>query len=188
MRRLIALTGLWCAAAVAGTAYVTDDLVLGVYPEPNGSGTRLATLHSGASVETLQAPDGGSEYTPVRLPDGRSGWVKSTYLTTRLPATVRVKQLEEELDRSHATTPELAAAAARSEVDSLKSALAARDAELADARKAAGATPPPGRSVPPPTAARWFALLAIAGGCGFAAGYATLARRIRRKYGGLRIY
>jgi SH3 domain protein len=188
MRRLIALFGLWCAAAGAGTAYVTDDLVLGVYPEPNGSGARLATLHSGASVETLEAPGGSAEYTPVRLADGRSGWVKSSYLTTRLPATVRVKQLEEELDRSHATTPELAAAAARSEVDSLQHTLAARDAELADARKAAGASTAPARSVQTLATARALALSAIAASLGFAAGYATLARRIKRKYGGLRIY
>jgi hypothetical protein len=45
------------AAARAGTAYVSDELVLGVYAEQNGQGQRLATLHSGASVETLAVQD-----------------------------------------------------------------------------------------------------------------------------------
>ena len=101
--------------------------MLGVYAEQNVQGQRLATLHSGASVETLAV---SGEFTQVRLSDGTTGWVKSAYLTTQEPATVRVKQLEEELDRSRATTPALAEAAARSEVEQLKSALTDKQAEL----------------------------------------------------------
>ena len=114
-------------AARAATAYVSDELVLGVYAEQNGQGQRLATLHSGASVETLAV---NGEFTQVRLGDGVTGWVKSAYLTTNEPATVRVKQLQEELDRSRATTPALAEAAARSELEQLKSALKDKQAEL----------------------------------------------------------
>ena len=44
---------LWRSRAMAATAYVSDELVLGVYAEENNQGQRLATLHSGASVETL---------------------------------------------------------------------------------------------------------------------------------------
>ena len=104
-------------SAGAATAYVTDELVLNLYSEQNQQGQRLATLHSGATVETLAT---GGDYTQVRLGDGVTGWVKSTFLTTNVPATVRVKQLEDELDRSRATTPALAEAAARSEVDRLQ--------------------------------------------------------------------
>ena len=54
MKCLAALTLLLAAAsAAAATAYVSDELVLGVYAEQNGQGQRLATLHSGARVETL---------------------------------------------------------------------------------------------------------------------------------------
>ena len=114
-------------AARAGTAYVSDELVLGVFAEQNGQGQRLATLHSGASVETLAV---NGEFTQVRLSDGIAGWVKSAYLTTQEPATVRVKQLQEELDRSRATTPALAEAAARSELEQLKGELKDKQAEL----------------------------------------------------------
>ena len=173
-------------AARAGTAYVSDELVLGVYAEQNGQGQRLATLHSGASVETLAV---NGEFTQVRLSDGIAGWVKSAYLTTEEPATVRVKQLQEELDRSRATTPALAEAAARSELEQLKSALKDKQAEL-DALRAA---PPVGlmAAISAAVAAhRWMgaALVLAALACGFWLGYATLARRVRHKFGGIKVY
>ena len=200
-------------AARAGTAYVSDELVLGVYAEQNGQGQRLATLHSGASVETLAV---NGEFTQVRLSDGTAGWVKSAYLTTQEPATVRVKQLQEELDRSRATTPALAEAAARSELEQLKSALKDKQAELDALRAdqvpvaagaddsgavhsgvtggaAAGATPPAAiMAAISATAAphRWVgaALVLAALACGFWLGYATLARRVKHKFGGIKVY
>src|ERR1700690_2039279 len=125
------LLALLAARGVADTAYVSDELVLGVYADPNNQGQRLATLHSGTSVETL-AQNG--DFTQVRLNDGTTGWVKSAFLTTKEPAVVRVKQLEEELDQRRATTPALAEAAARSEVERLKLELAAKQSELDAAR------------------------------------------------------
>jgi Bacterial SH3 domain len=181
---------LFAAGGWAATAYVSDELVLNVYSEVNQQGQRLATLHSGASVEALGTT---ADFTQVRLADGTTGWVKSSYLTTQEPATVRVKQLEEELDRSRATTPALAEAAARSEVERLQRELAAKQTEL-DAARGAGALPvASGRNSAPEKswelsarAAACAALLAAA--CGFWLGYVTLARRIRRKFGGLKVY
>jgi hypothetical protein len=198
VKGLTALVLMLVAANVtAATAYVSDELVLGVYAEQNNQGQRLATLHSGANVESLSV---NGDFTQVRLNDGTTGWVKSAYLTAQEPATVRVKQLEEELDRRRATTPALAEAAARSEVEQLKRELASKQAELDDARgappvpaAAAGVTTP-GSSVAGISAATWArswawgvsVLLALAGG--FWLGYATLARRIKHKFGGLKVY
>jgi Bacterial SH3 domain len=165
----------------AATAYVSDELVLGVYAEENNQGQRLATLHSGTSLETL-AQNG--DFTQVRLSDGTTGWVKSAFLTTHEPAVVRVKKLEEELDRTHATTPALAEAAARSEVERLNLELAAKQREL-DAARASGSAPV---AAPP----RWPLIAAIAAAigaaCGFWLGFATLARRVREKFGGIKVY
>jgi uncharacterized protein YgiM (DUF1202 family) len=190
----------------AGTAYVSDELVLGVYAEPNSQGQRLATLHSGATLETLVV---NGEFTQVRLGDGTSGWVKSSYLTTQEPVTVRLKQLQDELDRSRATTPALAEAAARSEVEQLKRELKDRQSELNAARGVlnapAGGAPAPGNSGAPAeggpapdsresaAAARvhawvWVPALLAALACGFWLGYATLARRVRHKFGGIKVY
>ena len=197
---LLPLT-LLAVSATAATAYVTDELVLGLYAEQNGQGQRLATLHSGASLETLGV---NGEFTEVRLNDGTVGWVKSAYLTTREPATARVKKLEEELDQRRATTPALAEAAARSEVEQLKRDLAAKQADL-DAARGAQAAPaatsgldtrgasPDGASTGITAAISgraWIvvvALLAALSG-GFWLGYATLARRIKHKFGGIKVY
>ena len=195
MKRLAALLpALLAIKGMAATAYVSDELVLGVYAEENSQGQRLATLHSGTQVETLAQ---SGEFTQVRLSDGTTGWVKSAFLTTNEPAVVRVKRLEEELDRSRATTPALAEAAARSEVERLKLELAAKQAELDAARGPVAATPAPAETgalaaLHAVAAPRWPVLggigVAIGLGCGFWLGYATLARRIRQKFGGLKVY
>jgi SH3-like domain-containing protein len=191
MRAAAALVlALVAASARAATAYVSDELVLNVYAEQNQQGQRLATLHSGASVETLAA---GPDYTQIRLSDGTTGWVKSAYLTTQVPATVRVKQLQDELDRSRATTPALAEAAAKSEVERLQRALESKQSEL-DATRAAHADPaaPPGRAAPRDvhglSAGVAAGAVLFAGACGFWLGYVTLARKIRQKFGGIRVY
>jgi len=190
----------------AAPAYVTDELVLGVYAEQSTQGQRLATLHSGASVETLSV---SGESTQVRLPDGRTGWVKTTYLTSREPAIVRVKQLQDELDRNRATTPALAEAAERSEVARLTRELAALRAESSTPAAASPASPtsaaatasmseseavPVGSKSTDDDRPRgphpwlWVTTVCIALACGFWLGYATLARRIRAKFGGFKVY
>jgi hypothetical protein len=193
------------AAASAATAYVSDELVLNVYAEENNQGQRLATLHSGASVETLSV---NGEFTQVRLADGTTGWVKSAFLTAKEPASFRVKQLEEELERTRATTPALAEAAARSQVDRLTRELALKQAQLDAAQPGAAqpgaAQPYASRAAPGTTRATadptnstpsrqtligvFCGALLAALAVGFWLGYATLARRVRRKFGGIRVY
>jgi hypothetical protein len=176
-------------AAGAAPAYVSDQLVLGVYAEQNGQGQRLTTLHSGASVETLAV---NGEFTQVQLADGVTGWVKTAYLTTHEPATVKLKQLQEEMDRSGATTPALAEAAARSELTQLKGALADKQAELDALRAERDAASPASHTAPVLSAAapRGTVGLAVAAALivGFWLGYATLARRVRQKFGGIKVY
>ena len=195
MKRLAALfLALPVGVAAAATAYVSDELVLGVYSEANNQGQRLTTLHSGTSLETL-AQEG--DFTQVRLADGTTGWVKSTFLTPNEPAVVRIKHLQDELDRSRATTPALAEAAARSEVDRLKLELSAKQSELDAARAGPSSQAAPaasGQLLGLGTAAspRWPALVAAGVVLGLAAGfwlgYAMLARRVRNKFGGLKVY
>ena len=101
---------LGCAQGWAATAYVTDELVLGVYADQSTEGQRLATLHSGANVETLIVR---GDATQVRLEDGTIGWVKTAYLTNNEPAVVQVKQLRDELDRTRTRSlPQSGSAAA----------------------------------------------------------------------------
>jgi uncharacterized protein YgiM (DUF1202 family) len=183
----LALLGL---RAAADTAYVSDELVLGVYAEENNQGQRLATLHSGSMLEALSV---SGEFTQVRLADGTTGWVKSSYLTNKEPAVVKIKQLEEELDRRRATTPALAEAAARNEVLQLQRQLAEEKAQMDEMRSAAAAPrlagPAPGASSFGP----WSAYVAAAGVVlslllGMWLGYAMLARKVKQKFGGIKVY
>ena len=190
MRRLGVL--LWALVAVDGraaTAYVSDELVLGVYSEQNQQGQRLTTLHSGAGVETLAT---AGEFTQVRVSDGVVGWVKTAYLSEREPSIVRVKRLEEELDRSRATSPALAEAAARSEMQRLQRELAATQSQLniAQAQHAepAAAASESVRRAGTITVRFTVCAALIAALCGFWLGYVTLAHRVKRKFGGIRIY
>jgi hypothetical protein len=190
------LLALLAYRGMAATAYVSDELVLGVYADQNSQGQRLATLHSGTSVETLAQ---SGEFTQVRLIDGTTGWVKSAFLTPTEPAVVRVKQLQEELDRARATTPALAEAAARSEVERLKQELAARQSELDAARggesspgpQAAPARGPLGTTQATP-GTQWAVIAGLAAltglAVGFWLGYAMLARRVKHKFGGIKVY
>ena len=167
----------------AATAYVTDELVLGVYAQQSTQGPRLATLHSGASVETLTV---NGDSTEVRLADGITGWVKSAYLTTAEPATVRLKQLQDELDLARAASPRVAQTAERDEVARLRRELAEQSqtgsaAALPDSGIGGGASWWQRSWI-------WAATLLAALGAGFWLGYAALARRIRAKFGGIKVY
>jgi hypothetical protein len=158
----------------AATAYVTDELVLGVYAAQSTLGPRLATLHSGAVVDALNV---SGDATQVRLADGTTGWVKSAYLTTSQPATVRLRLLQDELDHSRATTPGLEAAE-RNEV-------------LRRTQDLQNQTLPGTAQRTTSVQARpwiWFAAIVVALGCGFWLGYAALARRIKYKFGGIKVY
>lgn len=194
MNRRPALFGLLAALAngpgLAATAYVSDDLVLGVYSEQDSHGSRLATLHSGMSVET-QGTSG--EFSKVRLGDGRTGWVKSSYLTGAEPAALRVKRLEEELSRFRATTPALAAAAANTEVARLQQELAATQARLQSALGTEGAARGAGAAIRGDVTPASRAWLYVAGAAAallgaFYLGYATLAHRVKQKFGGIKVY
>lgn len=189
----VLLLALVAVRASAATAYVSDDLLLTVYAETNNQGQRLTTLHSGAVVETLGS-DG--DFTQVRLADGITGWAKTSYLTAREPAVLRVKKLEEELDRSRASPAGQSEAAARNELEQLRHTLEAKQQELDAARArtpATGATAsPPARAeiVPAGNGIGWSTgvLVLLALGAGFWMGYATLARRVRTRFGGIKVY
>jgi hypothetical protein len=224
---LAAAMALSSGGAAAATAYVTDELVLNVYAQENSQGLRLTTLHSGAVLEAL-ASDG--ESTQVRLPDGRTGWVKTSYLTNHEPAVVRLKQLQEEMERGRSATPGVAQAeaekaAARSEIERLTRELAAAKerrmepaaaavavavadnavpAAAAAAHPSTGPEPPVAQTPDTGTATApqsrgavaaflvkfWLTLAAVgvATGLGYWLGYASLARRVRQRFGGIKVY
>ena len=180
----LTMVGFFACAAHAETAFVSDDLILGVYSEKNQQGTRLTTLHSGAGVEVLTR-DG--EFAQVKLGNNSIGWVKASFLTAREPATVRLKSLEAEIAHIKSSTPAMAEAAARSEMEALKRQLDVRQKELEALKSAASVTAP--AAVKRGDSIGLFVIVGVL--ClvaGFVLGYAMLARRIREKFGGIKVY
>jgi SH3 domain protein len=196
------------ASAHADPLYVSDKLVVNVYVEANQDSAKVATLESGDAVEALEKIDA---YTHVRLPDSREGWIKSSYLSAQVPAIVRLKELEKTAGTtpsSQLTSMQTAAALMTEELKQMKEQNAALQTELA-AKQAATAGPP---HISAPTIAAtqpvkdetsspatrstalslgWGFTAALAIGTaalGFLVGYQVLARKIRRKYGNVKIY
>ena len=99
---LLAFSG----TAFAETAYITDNLRLGLHQAPDTSDRAFRTLESGQEIEILSRD---RNYAHVQLPDGVQGYVKAAYLVFEKPAKLivsetqaRVDELEEELSRTKA--------------------------------------------------------------------------------------
>jgi hypothetical protein len=182
--------------------YVIEQLVLGVSSTPGGS-ERVGTIKSGDRVEVLERQ--GDE-AHIQLANGSSGWVKASYLSSDPPLQRRLQDRTTEVEKL------------RQDISRLESQLAARPARAAPGTAAAPASAPAppatSSSAPPVTSGSpsqaavrdpspfmssqdlmgqptWVWVLSCSAAAlafGFLAGWRMLDRRIRRKYGGLRIY
>ncbi len=189
-----ALLAAAAGAAQAETAYVTDRVFLGLYAEP-GAGKPMRSLETGTPLEVLGRT---RNWARVRTPRGREGWVRSAYLVPEPPARVTMPALKEAHARLQARLKAAQAdlEAAREEAARLRRELEAAQAARreADARRAAArqeaealrATLETGG----PRVPLGAALLGVGGALalGLAAGWWLLDRRIRRRYGGYRIW
>lgn len=186
------LLGLLALAAVAPAVcaeqvYVIEQLIVAVASDPSGSGERVAQVKSGEQLELLERQ--GSE-SHVRLANGKDGWVKSSYLSGEQPLQFRLNERTAEVDKL------------KQAVNRLESELASAHAVNTSAPQPTTPPPQPAPGPPPREAvlltdlqayghAPWpwilgtAALMLLAG---FGLGWRSLDRRIRRKYGGLRIY
>ena len=179
-----ALTLAALGARAAESLYVVEQVVVSVSANPDGSGERVATLKSGDRVELIER---SGEEVHVRLADGREGWLRALYLSGDAPLRPRLQQSEAEVTRLKA------------EVSRLEAQLAAAASLKSTAPATAPAEEPPAASPPAPLIGAapeapkrvwvWALCAALLGLLlGFALGWRTLDRSIRRKYGGLRIY
>jgi hypothetical protein len=212
---MLAVASTVCVAAVAVSQaeprYVIEQLVVSVSSEPGG-GEKVASIKSGDQVELLEK-QGGDVH--VRLANGTEGWVRASYLSTEEPLQKRLNERTAEVEKLKQDVSQLEAQlAATRKPDPPESGRSAAPLSVTPpavptpanpATPAPPATPPaataPPASIPDPT---WFmtapeeparpvwhwvlgsSLLTLA--AGFGLGWWVLDRRIRRKYGGLRIY
>lgn len=201
------------APAHAEPMFVIDKVLINVYAEPNQDARRVETLETGDTVEAIDRLD---PYIQVRLPDGREGWVRANYLSKQAPAILRLKELQsgqpaarqgpspqllqelEELKKQRAALEGEVAQLRQAEVAKLRQDAASKSASSPPSVKTAKPEPvQQAARATPMTVAQpavrnrmwaWFAATVTAGALGFLLGYQTLATRIKRKYGNIKIY
>src|SRR5882724_9911975 len=191
--------------------YVIEQLVVSVASAPGAEGERIGQVKSGDKLELIERE--GDE-AHVRLPNGKEGWIKSSYLSAEEPLqhrlterTAEVEKLKQDMGRLQS---ELAAArVARNAASTPPSASGAKPAGTPAASNTPTETIPPAvadtlavgstpiretvflRSPDRPGQTPWPWVLGssvVMLLAGFLLGWKTLDRRIRQKYGGLRIY
>jgi SH3 domain protein len=104
MRWLIATMVLLPMLAAAETAYVTDNLRLGLHRAADTSDRAFRNLDSGQALEILSR---NRNYAHVRLPDGVTGYVKAAYLVPDKPAKLIVAETQAERDGLQAELEEV---------------------------------------------------------------------------------
>ncbi|MFC4313816.1 SH3 domain-containing protein [Steroidobacter flavus] len=192
------------AAQVPEKRFVSDKLVLNVYAEAAQGSERVATIQTGDAVEELER---SGNQVRVRLEDGREGWVGANYLVNDAPAIVRLRELQAQQTNP---TPRVDKASA-DEIAQLKKENATLRGEVGQlqARVATPVAAPPAEcpktlECPTPEAPiqaaafpvidptggvlGWLVALLLVGAASFAGGYQMLARRLRKRFGGLKIY
>lgn len=107
MRFFLSVLLLLPVIAAAETAYITDNLRLGLHQAPDTSDRAFRMLESGQELEILSRD---RNYANVRLPDGTEGWVKAAYLVDEKPAKLIVAETAAQRDALAVELEELRAA------------------------------------------------------------------------------
>ena len=106
MRTALLLLIMLPFGAMAETAYITDNLRLGLHQAADTSDRAFRTLESGQELEIISR---NRNYANVSLPDGVQGYVKAAYLVFEKPAKLIVaetqsanEKLQQELENTKA--------------------------------------------------------------------------------------
>ena len=88
---LVLLLCLFSASVYGETMYVSDTLKLTLRTGPSIENKIIAVIESGQEMEVIKF---GDEWSQVRLPNGKEGWVLSRYLTSDETNGIKLQRLE----------------------------------------------------------------------------------------------
>ncbi|MBI3561695.1 MAG: TIGR04211 family SH3 domain-containing protein [Gammaproteobacteria bacterium] len=166
----------------AETAYVTDNLRIGVRPDPDNNAPPVGVVVSGMKLEVLKRSD---DYVKVRSADGVEGWIKDIHITQDVPVRLQLEQMTDQQQRlkkdfdqqaSQLKGAQQTASQMNAEIESLRNS----NRQLSTALDAVGASQ--GNS----WLWLWIILLLVMAGGGFYAGALWHRRRVMLRLGGLR--
>lgn len=195
MRLVMGFLTLLPMIAVAETAYITDNLRLGLHQAQDTSDRAFRMLDSGQALEILSR---NRNYANVRLPDGAQGYVKAAYLVEEKPAKLIVAETIAERDALIAELEETKQAFAgpaatiqglKDEAADLTSKLEDAETRIADLTRENASIQGLKEQYKGSLPINWVA--AAVGVCligGFLAGLWWVDRNSRKRHGGIRIY
>ncbi|MBT8068113.1 MAG: TIGR04211 family SH3 domain-containing protein [Gammaproteobacteria bacterium] len=195
MRLLIGILALLPLAAMAETAYITDNLRLGLHQAEDTSDRAFRMLESGQELEIISR---NRNYANVQLPDGARGYVKAAYLVDEKPAKLIVAETIAERDALVAELEETkqAFAGPAATIQRLKDEAAALTERLAGAEEQVASLQAENASIQG-MKERYKGSLPLSwvgaaiGVCligGFLAGLWWVDHSSRKRHGGVRIY
>ncbi len=110
--------------ALAETMYISDNLRVGVRPEPDSRQPPVNVVTTGQRLEVLERRDG---FLRIRTAEGVEGWIKEVYAVAEQPAAQRLRALE----KTHAEL-----VAEKEKLDAaLRDAVATNDAYAAEIKR-----------------------------------------------------
>lgn len=179
----------------AQTAYVTDQLRLGLHREADTSDRPFRVLDSGQAMEIVSRD---TRYALVRLPDGGQGYVKTAYLVDDKPAKLIVQETAAERDalRSELDQVKGSYAGSAGRIDELVKQVAELNVTLGERRERLTVVEGENKefrdrlglyrlSLPWPMVLAASLVMAV---LGFVGGMWWIDSRSRKRHGGFRIY
>ena len=182
-------------ATAQQTAYVTDNLRLGLHAAEDTNDRAFRFLDSGQEMTVLTRD---RNYANVRLPDGTEGWVKSAYLVDEKPAKLIVAETIAERDALVAELAETRASFAdpaatidqlRSEATDLNARLDDAQMQIADLREENASIQGMKEQYRGSVPIKWVGgVVLVCLVLGFLGGLKWVDRQSRKRHGGIRIY
>ncbi|GAB6906945.1 conserved exported hypothetical protein [Desulfosarcina cetonica] len=125
----LVLAGLLLLPAIssAQTVYVSENFEITLRTGPGTDRKIIALVQSGNPLQMLEK---GNDWSRVREPDGKEGWVLSRYLTTSRPCSMALERVRRDYDALTAQHNEL-----KTKFDQLDSEKKVSDADLSQSQQ-----------------------------------------------------
>jgi SH3 domain protein len=115
------------AVCIAETVYVSEDFEITMRTGPGTDRKIISLVQSGKALEMIKE---GEEWSQVRAPNGKEGWVLNRYLTVNQPCAMVLDRLRQDYDVLNARHKDLQA-----NFDEIESQKKVTDSDLSKSQK-----------------------------------------------------
>ena len=115
------------AVGTAQTVYVSEDFEITLRTGPGNDRKIISLVQSGKALEIIEK---GDEWSMVRAPNGKEGWVLNRYITTNQPCAMVLDRVRQDFDVLSAQHNEI-----KQKYEALTSEKKVIDTDLAQSQK-----------------------------------------------------